>query len=478
MSRRIPTLVLGGLLAAVAGSGAFADGMPSLKDSIMPAPAPAWSGMYFGGSIGYGWNDSTNRYRDSAGGASDVDESAKGGLVSAIWGFDWMLHQRFVVGAFVDYDWSNIKRGDTGDGLTINRGFAIGARVGMLVDPNTLAFITGGYTRAHFNNDGGWDFIDASDPGLGILHGRNSADFSGYFVGGGLEKRLSGNFFMRGEVRYAKYGSEITNSGVDFAGDTYVDKEDPSIVTARLGLVYKLGRNEGPLAMARGAPQDDRVKVINYGGVDVARNIWTVYSGGLMALNGDLTRNGLVARTFGWYSDIDGSAGGGKDRSMDAMLGYLHYFGSVSAIGYIGMEVRDINVYAPATSTRYKDTETGLKLALEVESGDRDPLYFALDSSYSTAFDTFYSQLRLGYNRNGLKIGPEGEIWSEEGDVTSRLGAFVITPFNLTPTLPVELSLSGGYQWVDSKNTISSNGLAGIHGGEGAYVNTTLKVTF
>ena len=60
-----------------------------------------------------------------------------------------------------------------------------------------------------------------------------------------------------------------------------------------------------------------------------------------MALNGDLTRNGVVARTFGWYANVDGAPGDAKDRAQDVMLGYLHYFGSVSAIGYVGMEVRD-----------------------------------------------------------------------------------------------------------------------------------------
>lgn len=476
MKLRARTWLVSGLFSTLASGAAFADGMPSLKDTVAAPEVPTWSGMYFGGSVGYGWNDSTNRYSDSTGEQSSRGEDADGGLVSLIWGIDCMFHDRFVVGAFVDVDWSDIERGHTGDGLTIDRSFAIGGRLGALVTPDTLAFLTAGYTRAHFDNDGWWDIPDASDPGT-ILPGRNSANFDGYFIGGGLEKRIGNNFFLRGEVRYANYDTEISNSGVASDDTVFVDTEEPEIWTARLGLIYKLGRNEGPFR-ATDEGSDGRLKVITYSGIDVAEDIWTLYSGGLMALNGDFTRDGLVARTFGWYSDLDSNIDG-EDRAMDAMLGYLHYFGSWSAIGYVGMEVRDVNLFEDGTGTRFKDTETGFKVALEVESGDEDPLYFSFDTSYSTAFDTYYGQLRVGYNRSGTKFGPEGEVWSEEGDVTSRLGGFVAFPFNLTSSLPAEVSLSGGYQWVDDDETVTGvDELSGIRGGEGAYFNSMIKLVF
>lgn len=469
-------LLLAGLLSAVGGGNAAADGMPSLKDTVAAPEVPTWSGMYFGGSVGYGWNDSTNDYSDSLGERSSRDEDADGGLVSLIWGIDCMFRDRFVVGAFVDVDWSNIERGTTGDGMTIDRSFAIGGRVGMLVRPETLAFLTGGYTRARFDNDGWWDI---ADPNGSILSGRNKNDFDGFFIGGGLEHRLSNNFFLRGEVRWAKYDSEITNSGVASDGTVFVDSEDPELVTARLGLVYKLGRDEG--VFSRTPPSADSLKVITYSGVDVAKDIWTLYGGNLVALNGNFYSNGIVARTFGWYADIDGSNGNGTDRAMDAMLGYMHYFGTWVGVGYVGMEVRDVDVRSRTTADRFEETETGFKVALEVESGEQDPLYFSFDTSYSTAFDTYFGQLRVGYNRNGTKFGPEGEVWSEDGDVTSRLGAFVSFPLTLLPSTFTEVSLSGGYQWVEDENTgagFTDNALSGIRGGEGAYFNSMIKLVF
>lgn len=468
MGKRTVTSVVGGLALALVASPALADGMVSLKDTVVAPAAPTWTGMYFGGSIGYGWNDSDNIYRDSGGGRERHGEDADGGLVSLVWGYDCQW-DRIVVGVFGDIDWSDINRGRTFDGMTIDRSYNIGARVGVLLRPETLAFVTAGYSRAHFDNDGWWDI----GTGGSLYRGKNSVDFDGYFLGAGLEHMLGNGFFLRGEVRYADYGDEITNANSD-GTTSWVDKEDAEIWTARLGIVYKLNRDHGAEGFS-----DGNIKVISYTGVDVAKDIWTIYSGNLFALNGDFTRNGLVARTFGWYSNYDYNAGGtsidADDRAIDAMLGYLYYFGTTSAIGYVGMEVRDVDLSPDDPDNPVRGTETGFKVALEVETGDENPFYFAFDTSYSTAFDTYYGNLRLGWNRNGTKFGPEGEIWSEEGDVTSRLGAFVVLPFNLRPTLPVEVSLSGGYQWVDEDDT---DGFGGNRGGEGAYFNSYLKVMF
>ncbi|MBN8911512.1 MAG: cellulose biosynthesis protein BcsS [Rhizobiales bacterium] len=480
MGKRILTSVAGGLAFALMATPALADGMVSLKDTVVAPEAPSWSGMYFGGSVGYGWNKSTNRYREVGGGGDENHhESGDGGLVSLVWGYDCQW-DRIVVGVFGDVDWSDINRGRNFDGMTIDRSYNIGGRIGVLVQPTTLAFLTAGYSRAHFDNDGAWDILDASGPPGTILRGRNSADFDGYFIGGGLEHMLGNGFFLRGEVRYAKYDAETTNSGAATDGTIYVDKEEPDIWTAKLGITYKFNRGNSPLL---GGESDGNIKVISYGGIDVAKDIWTLYSGNLFALNGDFTRNGFVFRTFGWYSDYSydgislGSDVDAKDRAMDAMLGYLFYHGSTSVIGYLGMEVRDVDLSPDDPANPVRGTETGFKVALEIESGDESPFYYAFDTSYSTAFDTYYGNLRLGWNRSGTKFGPEGEIWSEEGDVTSRLGAFVVLPFNLRPTLPAEVSLSGGYQWVDNDDS-NGDGFGGHRGGEGAYFNSYLKVLF
>ena len=69
--------------------------------------------------------------------------------------------------------------------------------------------------------------------------------------------------------------AEISNSGVAFDGTVFVDEEEPDIVTARLGLVYKMGRDARHYGMKDNGG-DDKLKVISYAGIDVAKDIWTV----------------------------------------------------------------------------------------------------------------------------------------------------------------------------------------------------------
>ena len=106
-------------------NSAMAADLGSLKDEApVVAPAPAWSGFYFGGSGGYGHNRSKNNYYDDVPSSSSVSESADGGLVSLVFGVDRQIRDRWVIGAFADIDWSDIDRGSLAQNnhLTISRG--------------------------------------------------------------------------------------------------------------------------------------------------------------------------------------------------------------------------------------------------------------------------------------------------------------------------------------------------------------------
>ncbi len=398
-----------------------------------------------------------------------------------------MLGDRIVVGAFVDFDWSNIDRGYSTNHLTIDRSWNIGGRAGYLVTPNTLLYGTAGYTRAHWDNEGWWD-IDDGGP---IVEGRDERWFNGYFLGGGVETRLRGNFFVRGEVRYANYGSEISNSGFN-SGANFVDEEDPEIWTGRLGLIYKLGRGENTYTSIKdgdGSDYGSNIQVISYNGVDVAKDIWAIYSGSYFYLNGDVTRSGIVARTFGYYADFNyedtdtpPTEFDGKDRSLDAMIGYMYYIGQTSLTGFVGMEVRDVDIDPDDPTNPVNGTQTGFKVAGELETGDNSPLYVALDGSYSTAFNSYFAALRTGYNRPGkFIVGPESELYSDEGELTWRFGGFVTLPFTLR-NMPSEVSFSAGHQWVeDSDDTSGGAGnvnTGSVRGGEGAYFNSYFKLMF
>lgn len=481
MKQSLILSIVAGISLAWGPGRLLAADLGSLKDAApIEAPAPTWSGLYFGGSAGYGHNDSDNNYYDSTGASSSISESADGGLVSLVFGFDRQIHDRFVVGAFADIDWSDFDRGDDdiNNGLTISRSWAIGARAGVLVNSRTLLFATAGFTQAHFRNDGWWD-IETFGP---TLPGKRSNNFNGYFLGAGLEVMLGSNFFARAELRYADYGEKTTNAG-SFAGVDYVDAEDPEIITGRIGIVYKLGRHdhiaaEGSLKDGVGEA-DHSYKVVTINGIDVSKDAWWIYSLNVFALNGDFSRDGLVFRTLGLRGDYDyedtslpGSTFNAEDNSLDVMLGYQKVFSGFSATAYVGYEIRDIDIDPSDPTNKLRGTEDGVKFAFDLETEASAPFYFALDSSYSTAFDSYYGEVRAGLNAGKFIVGPEASIFDEEGDRSERVGAFAKIPFMFSPTMAAEFTVNGGYQFVDEGSG------TGARGGEGGYAGSSLKVAF
>jgi opacity protein-like surface antigen len=481
------------LLSLMAGA-AYADGpFGSLKDTAPVIEAPTWTGFYFGGGWGYGHNRSKNNYHDNSGdpgSTSSKTEFGDGGLVSLLYGFDRQIGDRFVVGVFGDWDLSDITRGDSDihNALQIDRGWAVGGRAGYLINDRTLIFATAGYTQAHFQNDGWWDI----DNGSSILHGAHSHWFGGYFVGGGVESRLTENFFLRGEVRYADYSKRVTNAGT-FEGTDFVDGEVPSLLTARASLVYKIGRSE---IANPGSEVDDTQgpKYISYAGIDGANHAWDFYSGALAKLNGGFYTNGFVLRSEGVIADYDYRASGApftpdpaasapagtridaRDRSLDVMLGYQWVQNNWSATAYIGYEVRDVHLSPNDMNNDVRGTDSGLKVAFELETDDEstDPFYGDFETSYSMAFNSYWAQGRIGYNfQNSFQqlfkaesviFGPEASVLDDDGDVATRVGAFTTLRYHVTPKIPMRLTFDVGNQFVSGSGE-SRNGGEGIYGG-------------
>lgn len=479
--KNITTALGASALSLLIGHPALAADFGSLKDDApVVEAAPTWSGFYFGASGGYGHNKSKNNYEDDTPYSQSVSESADGGLVSLVFGVDRQVHDRIVIGAFVDFDWSDIDRGNLAEynHLTISRGWSIGGRLGVLVSPRMMLFGTAGFTQAHFENYGWWD-IEQFGP---TLRGARSKNFSGYFIGGGLEVMLGSNFFLRGEVRYADYGDEITNSGTYF-GDTYVDREDPEIITTRLGIVYKLGRNH-PVAGGLkdgGGVEESTIKVVTINGVDVAEDAYNFFSATYFALNGDFDRDGLIFRTAGVWSkfdypdtDVPGSTIDGDDRSIDVMLGYQKIFNGFSATVYAGYEVRDVELRPDDRTNSVRGTEDGFKVAFDLETADGRPFYFGIDSSYSTAFDTYFAQVRVGRNFGTFIVGPEFEYYRDDETENERVGAFLTKSFTVRDGLYGEFTVNGGYQFADEDD----NGSGGTRGGEGGYVSSAVKFAY
>jgi outer membrane immunogenic protein len=97
-------------------------------------------------------------------------------------------------------------------------GFDILGRIGMKVNPSTLAYALGGYSWGHFKAEN-----------LGY---RTDWSSSGFSVGGGLETAITANTTLGIEYRYAQFAREDFDLGEAF-------EVEPSSHTARVGLKYK-----------------------------------------------------------------------------------------------------------------------------------------------------------------------------------------------------------------------------------------------
>ncbi len=250
--KRFVVWALGLALGAVAGDSAMADGMArrgSLKDApAVYGSAPTWSGFYLGAGLGYGHGTIENSYTESNGFWRTMDaEGMHGGFGTVIVGIDRQLHDRYVIGAFADFDWASLKLRynestlATEQSVALETAWAVGLRAGYLVNPSALLYIAGGYTQADFENRGYYDIVGAPPSRTSISH-------SGYFIGVGLEAMLAERLTLRGEARYSVFDEEVVSSGT-IAGVSYVDRASPSVLSARLLLTYRIGRGQD-------APQD------------------------------------------------------------------------------------------------------------------------------------------------------------------------------------------------------------------------------
>jgi outer membrane immunogenic protein len=196
------------------GAPAFAADLP-MKAPPSPAAIVAynWSGIYFGGHVGYGTthtvsNAATTSALFPAGTsfASDSDGFLGGGQV----GFN-VQYGSWVVGAEGDFSWTDASSSATlaspfvpainGIGTAKVDWYAtLAGRIGYAFGP-TLLYVKGG---------GAWMNVDYSAAVSGLLTGTStvSATRSGWMVGAGLEYGFAGNWSVKAEYNYLDFGSD------------------------------------------------------------------------------------------------------------------------------------------------------------------------------------------------------------------------------------------------------------------------------
>jgi outer membrane immunogenic protein len=261
-------LVSMAITAGFAGSAFAADlaRAPAYKAPPM-AVAHTWTGCYIGAGGGYGMYNVDHSQRTTAGGAGlTIDETSggRGWMATGQVGCDYQFNDRWVVGVFGDFD-ATFYRGEYGTSfagapalvgtLKQDWAWAAGARIGYLVTPSLLTFVSGGFTQAHYKSVD-LTTLAAATTGLSL----EAQTFNGFFVGSGVEYAIDWfpGLFWKCEARASYYQRKdviLTCAGIGLAcpaigaATGITESRQPTVYSVRSELVYRF--NWGGPVVAR-----------------------------------------------------------------------------------------------------------------------------------------------------------------------------------------------------------------------------------
>ena len=224
-------LLIATAAVAFATAASAADLPMKAAPMVAAAPVESWTGCYVSGGIGYGmWNQDvslTGNLLNATGTAVvgtvntvTTTDGGRGWLGRVGVGCDYQVAPQFLFGAFADWDWDNLKGTNTPNEIAIvggvtspvafnvkeSRDANVGLRIGYLPYPNLLTFVSGGWTRARFEQSAEFLTLNGAVTGLNFP---GSYDVNGWFIGGGYEYQLpfAHGLSWKTEYRFNQYQS-------------------------------------------------------------------------------------------------------------------------------------------------------------------------------------------------------------------------------------------------------------------------------
>lgn len=220
-------------------------------------------------------------------------------------------------------------------------------------------------------------------------------------------------------------------------------------------------------------PQANEVTV----GFDAAPQSLYWYGEVDRAFNGDLAKDGAVLRVYSSLAAYNYEASlarlgeiGGLLYQVDVMPGYQIVRGGATFGAYLGLDFQESQLSPNDPTNAVNGSKGGIKVALSFEYDEkRHPITGSLNGEYSSVFETYYAEARLGL-RLGDKLvaGPEAEADGETGYNGQTLGGYATYTFDVTKDVSFDATLAAGHQFI-------SGGGSGPGGGAGTY--GTLEIT-
>lgn len=238
----------------------------------------------------------------------------------------------------------------------------------------------------------------------------------------------------------------------------------------------------GSLKDGYGPAYDDSKAWVLFSGFDAVKDANYAFQGLIYSFNRDIGRDGFVVRLYGSHVDYEYDSGGtrtdGDGWQGDVMIGYKISRGHWWAAGYIGVDYQDHDLTPDDPANPVRGSEVGFKVAADIATlRQGTPIYFGLSGQYSTAFDSYWARARVGLNRDRFTFGPEAIALGSDSFDAHRIGGFLTFDLNLAPRMPIEVTLSGGYQFLDGNGSGGGFG-GGSGGGEGVYGGIVFVTVF
>lgn len=231
-----------------------------VKAPVAP-PAPSWNGLYVGVGLGDRWGttqwtttqaDFTNPVPLDASSPHDFNHNAF--YFSGYIGYNFQFGN-WITGVEGDLGWGNSEDTLNGfAGLNINNpptptdsssvkikwDGSIRGRLGYLVTPTVLVYVTGGWAFQNINSAASCTTNTGWCNGVNVQSTSIDQTLNGWTIGGGMEAMLVPNWLLRLEGRYSDFGTQ-TNTYLNVAPDLIRADLRTTTGIMRVGLAYKFG---------------------------------------------------------------------------------------------------------------------------------------------------------------------------------------------------------------------------------------------